>query len=412
MAPRTRQSWAFRRRLRPNAFGWRNTAAIAAVKDAIRELRAVARKEPARAAAGAVELLERIPAACAHTDDSSGALQRQICAVIDLLEQWFGRAGLPDDEHEALLERLWQSWLEDDMSWLDELSDRWGPFCVSPERASRWADRVAAGRSEVEDPGDHLETWKRSGRFELPYLSLLHAAGRHEEVIRRVTPESWWLSRRWAIRSLRALGRRAEALRLIRVDAAGARPQEAERMAEEILLDSGLREQAWADHALAAAEDVNRVLWLKRLLERYPERTPTEVLERLVAATPTREGRWFAAARQAGLLDEALALARVSPAEPATLQTAVFRHADSEPAFAFEAGLLAIRGLANGDAFDPEKIEFEDLCDALLAIARREGRVPELRERVAAQFRQPGRERDYWALRIRARILDALGEDV
>ena len=61
------------------------------------------------------------------------------------------------------------------------------------------------------------------------------------------------------------------------------------------------------------------------MISKYPHKTRRDVLNDLAATTPGREGKWFAAAKDAGLLDEALVLARTSPADPNTLARAARR---------------------------------------------------------------------------------------
>ena len=54
-------AWAFRARLRRGAFGWRGTRlAISRLGEALSEIRAVARHDPAAAGEGAVLLLEKL----------------------------------------------------------------------------------------------------------------------------------------------------------------------------------------------------------------------------------------------------------------------------------------------------------------------------------------------------------------
>jgi hypothetical protein len=71
-----------------------------------------------------------------------------------------------------------------------------------------------------------------------------------------------------------------------------------------------------------------------------------------VQTTPGDEGKWFAAAKDAGLYAEALALARRTPCDPKTLARAARDLAGTEPIFALEAGMLALRELAQGGGYD------------------------------------------------------------
>ncbi|MEI6026865.1 MAG: hypothetical protein WCT47_09265 [Betaproteobacteria bacterium] len=67
--------WAFRARFRRTAFGWKGTKlAIERIHEALAEIRAVARHDPASAAEGAVLFLEKLSPALNQIDSSSGAL--------------------------------------------------------------------------------------------------------------------------------------------------------------------------------------------------------------------------------------------------------------------------------------------------------------------------------------------------
>ena len=53
-------SWAFTRRIRRGAFGWKSKPAIARVRQAVSEIKKVARRDPVLGAEGAVPFLERV----------------------------------------------------------------------------------------------------------------------------------------------------------------------------------------------------------------------------------------------------------------------------------------------------------------------------------------------------------------
>ena len=71
-------------------------------------------------------------------------------------------------------------------------------------------------------------------------------------------------------------------------------------------------------------------------------------------ATPGEEGKWFAAAKDAGLYDEAIALARRTPTDPRTLA----RAARDQSANAGCAGVIT------GDATVPLPEPAADTADA------------------------------------------------
>lgn len=68
-------AWAFRARFRRGAYGWKSsTLAVRRVREAVKEIRGVARRDPVLGAEGAVLFLQRVSAALEHVDSSSGAL--------------------------------------------------------------------------------------------------------------------------------------------------------------------------------------------------------------------------------------------------------------------------------------------------------------------------------------------------
>jgi hypothetical protein len=86
---------------------------------------------------------------------------------------------------------------------------------------------------------------------------------------------------------------------------------------------------------------------------RAPEkRSAAEVLEDLVTETPGEEGKWFAAAKNAKLFDEAIALANRTPCSPQTLTRAARDFEEKRPEFAIEAGMAALHWLVEGYGYE------------------------------------------------------------
>ncbi|MCX5742600.1 MAG: hypothetical protein NT062_08900 [Proteobacteria bacterium] len=123
--------------------------------------------------------------------------------------------------------------------------------------------------------------------------------------------------------------------------------------------------------------------------KKYPHKAAADVLSDLVKTTPGDEGKWFAAAKEAALYDEALALARRTPGDPRTLARAARDHAEQQPAFAVGAGLLALYWLVQGYGYEITSGDVRDAYQATLAAAARHGGVAEVkagvREMVAAE---------------------------
>jgi hypothetical protein len=115
---------------------------------------------------------------------------------------------------------------------------------------------------------------------------------------------------------------------------------------------------------------------------KYPHKTPAEVLAGLVTTTPGDEGKWFAAAKEAGLYDEALALASRTPSEPKTLTRAARDFADRQPAFATRAGLLALSWLVQGYGYEITSADVWAAYSSTMKAAEKSGTAGEVREHI------------------------------
>jgi len=80
----------------------------------------------------------------------------------------------------------------------------------------------------------------------------------------------------------------------------------------------------------------------------YRHKPPRTILDDLIARTPGKKGKWFATAKDLGLLDLALDLARRSPVDIGTLLRAARDQLDSGPAFALETATTALSWMAAG----------------------------------------------------------------
>lgn len=87
-------------------------------------------------------------------------------------------------------------------------------------------------------------------------------------------------------------------------------------------------------------------------MKKYPHMPRETILRDLVASQPGNEGKWFAAAKDAGFFELAIELANRSPSDPRTLIRAARDFAVERPAFALAAGMTALRGIANGWGYD------------------------------------------------------------
>ncbi|MEQ1916781.1 MAG: hypothetical protein ABL856_08665, partial [Gallionella sp.] len=250
------------------------------------------------------------------------------------------------------LERLWAAVEDDGMTYIESLGDYWGELCASPEMASAWADHFCP----------LLEyTWsqKSSGhgfyKGTITCLASLYASGRHDELLNLLdkAPFKWWFQRRWGVKALVALGKKAEALRYAEESRSLNDPGwQIAQACEEILLSSGLQEDAYRRYALEANQGTTNLATFRAITKKYPHKPAADILRDLVASTPGSEGKWFAAAKDAGMYEAAIELVNNSPADPRTLIRAARDYADKQPAFALAAGLTALRWIAAGHGYE------------------------------------------------------------
>jgi hypothetical protein len=344
--------WIFARRFRRDAFGWRSQPAILRIREALSEIKKAVRKDPILGAEGAVLFLEKVSAAVARVDGSSGAIGAAVNTAVDELASIIARAPVDEALRGKWLDRLWAAVEGDDYSYLDQLPDRWGELCASPGTASRWADSFI---DTVRMSWSRDRQWAGFFKGSAACLSALYAAGRFEEILALVdsAPYKSWTYRNWGVKALVAMGRKTEALRYAE-DSRGLNdsPFFIAEACEEILLSMGRREEAYRGYSFEANRKSTYLATFRAVASKYPERAPREILMDLVASTPGEEGKWFAAARSAGLLEEAAELAGSSPCEPKTLIRAARDHAETEPWFALEAGLAALRWIAEGYGYE------------------------------------------------------------
>lgn len=261
-------------------------------------------------------------------------------------------APVDDRTREQWLGRLREAHQNDAIPFIEGMADYWGELCASRERASAWADRLI---------GTVESTWipsrKPGGHFHgtIACLSALFHAGRHEELLALLdkAPHSMWHYREWGVKALTAVGRKAEAIRYAEASRGlNDDPVAVARACEETLLSSGLADEAFARYAIAANQGTTFLATFRAIAKKYPTQAPAKTLADLVASTPGQEGKCFAAAKDAGLYDEAIALARRRPCDPLTLTRAARDFAVTQPRFAVEAGLAALHWTTAGYGYE------------------------------------------------------------
>jgi len=372
--------WAFKARFRRHAFGWKSQPAIQRVKEAVAEIKKVASKDPVLAGEGAVAFLERVSPALEHVDSSSGAIGTAVNHAIGALVPIIATAPADAKTRESWLERLWEAHANDEIPYIELLADDWGELCASKEVASTWADRLVGITRMALSPDKTLH-----GHFHgtAACLSALYHAERYEEIVDILTVDTIWPYKRWAVKALAAMGRKAEAIRYAEsCRSPWASDQDIDALCEDILLSSGLTDEAYARFGLTANRAGTYLATFRAVAKKYPHKSSGDILADLVKTTPGEEGKWFAAAKEAGLYEEALALASQTPCDPRTLTRAARDLADEEPAFAVGAGLLALHWLGQGYGYEITGADVWAAYASTMKAAEKNGSIADTRERI------------------------------
>jgi len=378
----TTHKWIFASRFRRNAFGWRSQPALTRVKEAVAEIKKIARKDPALAAEGAVLFLEKISPALAHVDSSSGAIGSAVNNAIETLSPIIAGAPADGPVRDRWLERLWKAIEDDDIPYIELLPEYWGELCAAPDCASQWADSFIEGvRTAWAPSSGHHGYFKGTTAC----LSALIKAGRNEEVLTLLdlSPYKYWHYRKWGVKALSAMGRKAEAIRYAEENRGINDPLSAIAEAcEEILLSSGMADEAYVRYSIDANRGTSHLATFRAIAKKYPQKTASEILNDLVESTPGEEGKWFASAKSTGLYSEAIALANKTPCDPRTLTRAARDEAIEHPDFAVEARVAALRWLCEGYGYEITSTDVRDAYRYAMEAAANAGSTRETFERI------------------------------
>ena len=216
-------------------------------------------------------------------------------------------------------------------------------------------------------------------------LSALFAAGRHEELVELVQGDKFWPYKRWAVKAFIAQGRNVEAISYAEsCRNPWASDHDIDGLCEQILLSLGKTDEAYLQYGLTANRAGTYLAWFRAVAKRYPHKPRAVILSDLIRLTPGDEGKWFAAAKDARLFDEAVALANRTPCDPKTLTRAARDFAEKNPAFAVEAGLAALRWLVQGYGYEITSADVWTAYTHTMKAAANAHRSDEVRNRIRA----------------------------
>ena len=375
-------SWRFKARFRRHAFGWKSQPAMTRLHEAVSEITLVARIDPMLGAEGAVALLERISPALENVDSSSGAIGTAVNRTIAELVPVIVAAPADASTRAAWLERLFDAHSADQIPYIERLADYWGELCGTTEVASAWADRLIGITRLALSPDKNIRGYFHGTSA---CMSALFAAGRHDELIELVRGDVYWPDQRWAVKAMVAQGRHAEAIAFAEsCRDPWANSQDIDGLCEGILRSTGRTDEAYSRYALTANRTHTYLGWFRAVVKKYPDKPRGDVLLDLVQLTPGDEGKWFAAAKDAKLFDEAVALANRTPCDPKTLTRAARDFVEKNPAFAVEAGLAALRWLVQGHGYEVTSADVWAAYAHTIKAATNAHRSEEIRSRIRA----------------------------
>ena len=383
-----KHSWQFKPRLRSRAFGWRGShLACQRLKEAVTEIKKVAKVDPVAAGEGVVSLVERIWPAFQDIDTSSGALGGAVYWAQQELLPIAIEAPADRKMRDKWLERLWRAIEEDGVSYLSPVEDRWGELCCSRDGASHWADRfIGLLRTAWSDP--RLGNYVRATSV---CLSSLLAAGRHQELLEVLALQrfSFWPDRKFGVRALLADGRTDEALAYAEASRGLNQPDAGiDAACEKILLDLGRPDEAYERYALTANVASTGLATFRAIARKYPDRDPKTILLDL-AASSGDPGRWFAAAKDAGFLYLALQFANEGRTDPRTLSRASRDLLQKDARFSLQVGRLAIQRILEGYGYELTGTDAIDAYNHFTAAAVALEVAPQARADVLALATKP-----------------------
>jgi hypothetical protein len=200
----------------------------------------------------------------------------------------------------------------------------------------------------------------------------LLAADRYQDLLDLLehAPYISWDDRKYGVKALVAMGKKGEAIRYAKASCGlNDNPVEIDRFCEEILLSSGLFEEAYRQYGLTVNQGGTNLATFRNISKKYPMKEKHQILEDLIESSPGEEGKWFATAKSLGLLPLALKLAYQSPCEPKTLNRAARDYLDTEPKFALGVAMASLHWLTQGWGYEISGVDVYSAYDYAMKAA-------------------------------------------
>lgn len=365
-----KHKWKFKSYFRREAYGWNGTAkASKRMREAVSEIKKVAKKDSALAGEGVIELFVRLYPALMHIDGSSGALGVAMNKTIDSLVPVLIKADWDMNTRGKWLDKLYKAIQEDGWGTFDGLRDYWGEICVYPGLAHLWTDQLLPIVKEVFTS----ESYSYSVGTDM-CLSCLVFTERYDELekLLQLSNKPWWTYNKFWAMALVRQGKKQEALDYaehIRSESnTNNEEYEIDQFCESVLINMGKVEEAYEKYGLKVPSYGTNLNIYRGICKKYPNIDKRKVLLDLIEKSGIK-GKWFAAAKTAGQLDIALECAITGDCDPSTLLRATRDFAEKDSEFALRVGIEAVMIYLTGNFYDPiEPIDirmaFTKLMDA------------------------------------------------
>jgi len=316
----------------------------------------VAKTNPILGAEGVVLLVEKFWPSLQHVDGSSGSLGNAVYSAIKELLPILIDAPADRKTRDKWLNQLWEAIQDDGVEDLSLRGDSWGEICGSKETASAWAEEMLPlTRHDLTDSQPGIP-------FHGTYvcLSSLLAAERYQELLDLLDASRYkfWPRRKFGVSALLKMGKKAEAIKYAE-NARGLNTSDAciDQTCEEILISSGLYEEAYQRYGLTAHTGMTYIARFRAVAKRYPMKDKSDILKDLIVSTPGEEGKWFATAKDIGLYDLAIELALRSPCDPKTLNRAARNFYQENPKFALGAAMASLKWMSEGWGYELTNVD-------------------------------------------------------
>ena len=141
-------------------------------------------------------------------------------------------------------------------------------------------------------------------------------AGRHRELLDLIesAPHISWYNRKYGVQALVAMGKKGATIKYAKASCGlNDNPIAIDQVCEEILLSSGLCEEAYQQYGLTVNWGGTNLATFRNIAKTYPNKEKSQILENLIESTPGEEGKGFATAKSLGILARVLKLPLQSP---------------------------------------------------------------------------------------------------